>query len=326
LRDGLAFVQRTLHQADRHNILFLASALTFDGLLTAIPFLLLLLVGLTHVAQLSSGSSVQDLQQLFQRFVPPASVPNAAGPFAGVEHFLVGFLRARTTVSLYALPLFLWFATRLFASIRTALTLVYDAPRRPGDRHFVLAYLAGKLRDMMMVLLTAGLLIVTAALSAGLKVVGGRGNELVAAPGLRFFLTGAGHLLAEVIAFGFSVSLFYVVYRHASPRRLPRRAALAGSLVTAGLFEVAKRLYGWYLLHLAVVNRFSADASTGAAILFVLWLYYTALVFLIGAVVAETWDLWSRRHHTGVQPVQLAGQAPGVPHPHAGSSPSLPDP
>ena len=308
MRDGLAFVQRTLHQADRHNILFLASALTFDGLLTAIPFLLLLLVGLSHVAQLSPGSSVQDLQQLFHRFVPPATGPHAAGPFAGVEHFLVGLLRARTTVSYYALPLFLWFATRLFASIRTALTLVYDAPRRPGGRHFVLAYLAGKLRDMMMVLLTVGLLIVNAALSAGLKVLGGRGNELAAtAPGLRFFVTGAGHLLTEIVAFGFSVALFYLVYRHSSPRRLPRGAALAGSLFTAGLFEVAKRLYGWYLLHLAVVNRFSADASTGAAILFVLWLYYTALVFLIGAVVAETWDLWSRRRHPGLEPIQLAG-------------------
>jgi uncharacterized BrkB/YihY/UPF0761 family membrane protein len=43
-------------------------------------------------------------------------------------------------------------------------------------------------------------------------------------------------------------------------------------------------------------------------ILFVLWLYYTALVFLIGAVVAETWDLWYRQRGIGGQrPVQLAG-------------------
>lgn len=263
-------------------------------------------MGLTHVAKLSSGSSVQDLHQLFQRFVPPATATGDAGPFAGVERFLVGFLKARATVSYYALPLFLWFATRLFASIRTSLTLVYDAPRRPGDRHFVLAYVAGKLRDMMMVVLTVGLLVLNAALSAGLKVVSSRGDELVlSVPALEFFVSGLGQLLTQVTAFGFAISLFYLVYRHASPRRLPRGAALAGSVFTAGLFEVAKRLYGWYLLHLAVVNRFSADASTGAAILFVLWLYYTALVFLIGAVVAETWDLWSRQHRT-LEPVQLA--------------------
>ena len=67
--------------------------------------------------------------------------------------------------------------------------------------------------------------------------------------------------------------------------------------VTAGLFEVAKILYGWYIVHAAVVNRFSTDASTGVAILFVVWIYYTALVFLVGAVVGETWDLRSRQKH-----------------------------
>ena len=33
------------------------------------------------------------------------------------------------------------------------------------------------------------------------------------------------------------------------------------------------------------------DANIGAAVLFVLWIYYTAIVFLLGGVVAETWEL-----------------------------------
>lgn len=295
-------------QADRHNLPFLASALTFDALLAAIPFLLLVLVALTHVAHLSPRSSVQDLQQLFQRLVPP-SASQGAGPFVAVEKFLLGLTRARATVSLYAVPLFIWFATRLFASIRTSLTLVYDVPRRPTGQHFVIGYLAGKLRDAMMVLLTVALVLVNAGLGGGLKVLGARGRELIAGvPALGFFVSGLGALVTQVVAFGFSVLLFYVVYRHACPRRLPRLAALAGSLFTALLFEVAKRGFGWYLHHLAVVNRFSADANLGAVLLFVLWLYYTALVFLLGAVVAETWDLWHRQRGTGgLGPVQLAG-------------------
>lgn len=291
-----------LHQADRHNIPFLASALTFDGLLAAIPFLLLLLVALTHLAALSSGgSTAQDLHQLFQRFVPPGADINGAGPFAAIEKFLVGFTRARATVSYFALPLFLWFATRLFASIRTSLTLVYDAPRRPG-RHFVLSYLTGKVRDMMMVLLTVALLTVNAGLTAVLKVFSTRSDALGASlPWLKFFVSGLGQILTQFTTFAFAVSLFYLVYRHASPKRLPRLAAVAASIFVALLFEVAKRLYGWYLVHMAVVNRFSADASTGAALLFVVWMYYTALVFLIGAVVGETWDLLGRQKTATVQ-------------------------
>ncbi len=295
-------------QADRHNLPFLASALTFDALLAAIPFLLLVLVALTHVAHLSPRSSAQDLQQLFQRLMPPTG-SDGEGPFAAVEKFFLGLTRARGTISLYAIPLFVWFSTRLFASIRTSLTLVYDVPRRSTGQHFIIGYLLGKLRDAVMVVLTVSLIIANAVLSGGLKIIGARGQELISAvPALGFFVSGLGYVVTQVVAFGFSVLVFYLVYRHASPRRLPRRAALAGSLFTAVLFEFAKRAFGWYLHNLAVVNRFSADANIGAVILFVLWLYYTALVFLIGAVVAETWDLWHRQRGIGgLRPVQLAG-------------------
>jgi membrane protein len=260
------------------------------------------LVGLTHVAHLSPSSTSQDLHQLFQRLVPPATAEDAAGPFGLVEKWLLGLTRARATVSLYALPLFIWFATRLFSSVRTALTLVYDAPRRREGQHYILGYLFGKLRDAMMVMATLGLVVGNAVLTTGLKLLSARGHDLDASlPTMAFFVTGLGHAVTELVAFSFSVSLFYLVYRHASPRRLSRRAAFTGSVFTAVLFELAKLVFSWYLHNLAVVSRFSADANVGAVILFVLWLYYTTVVFLVGAVVSETWDLWGRR------PVQLAG-------------------
>lgn len=296
LHNAGALAGRVLNQADRHNLPFLASALTFDALLASIPFLLILLVGLTHITHLSAGSTSEDVRQLFQRLVPPASVGQGNGPFALIEAWVLGLVRSRGTISLLAIPLFLWFATRLFASVRTSLTLLYDVPRRSSSRPLVLAYvlgyLGGKLRDAMMVLLTVALLVGNAILTTGLRLLGVRGREL---------------LLTEVIAFAFSVSVFYVVYRHASPRRLPRRAALAGSVFTAALFEVAKRLYSWYLQNVAVVNRFSTDANLGAAVLFVLWMYYTALVFLLGAVVAEAWDISSRQRASAAIPPGAAG-------------------
>jgi membrane protein len=263
-------------------------------LLAAIPFLLLVLVALTHMAQLLANSEAQDLHSLFQRFLPPGSDAAGSGAFREIADFLTKFAENRGTVSLYAVPAFIWFATRLFASIRTGISLVYDAPRRP--QHFVLAFLSGKLRDAMMVLLMVALLVASATLGTGLKLMDSLGRTLAQEwPRVEFFITGLGNVITQVTAFAISVSLFYVIYRHASPRRLPRPACLVGSVFTAALFEVAKRLYAWYLQNTATVSRFSLDASTGALILFVLWLYYTALVFLLGAVVAETWDLHRRQ-------------------------------
>jgi hypothetical protein len=47
-------------------------------------------------------------------------------------------------------------------------------------------------------------------------------------------------------------------------------------------FEIAKRLYGLYLRGATGYGTAAADASLGAAALFVVWLYYSALVFLLG--------------------------------------------
>jgi membrane protein len=82
-----------------------------------------------------------------------------------------------------------------------------------------------------------------------------------------------------------------VTYRYASIRRLPWKTALLASIFTAVLFEVAKRLYGLYLANFASFESQGGDANLGAVVLFILWVYYTALVFLLGAVVAETWEL-----------------------------------
>jgi membrane protein len=141
-----------------------------------------------------------------------------------------------------------------------------------------------------MVIGTVSLFLVNTALSTMLTIVWARGSERVI-PQVAFLFSNVGRLLTELLAFVFSISLFYLTYRYASVRRLPWRTALLASTFTAVLFEVAKRLYGLYLAHFASVGSSGGDANIGAAVLFILWIYYTAIVFLLGGVVAETWEL-----------------------------------
>ena len=108
---------------------------------------------------------------------------------------------------------------------------------------FLLNWLAGKARDSAMVVATVVLFLANTTLSTVITIAWARGSERVI-PQLAFFFSTAGRLLGELLAFAFSVSLFYVTYRYASVRRLPWRTALLASTFTAVLFEVAKRLYG----------------------------------------------------------------------------------
>jgi membrane protein len=279
-----------LQAADEDNIPFLASALTFDALLAAVPFILLLLIGFTHVAQAVTHGPELDTLELFHRFLPPHSGLPDRDPFGVMERLLTGITKNRGTLSVYAAPAFLWFSTRLFGGIRTSLNDIYDVSLRPPrPRPFVAVYLLAKLRDSIMVVGTVILFLTNTLLTTGLTVLQARGTASV--PQLAFFVSTLGRILAEVLAFAFSVSLFYVTYRYASIRRLPWKTALLASIFTAVLFEVAKRLYGLYLANFASFESQGGDANLGAVVLFILWVYYTALVFLLGAVVAETWEL-----------------------------------
>ncbi|HZN97955.1 MAG TPA: YihY/virulence factor BrkB family protein [Gemmatimonadales bacterium] len=283
-------MRRTLQAADEDNVPFLASALTFDALLASVPFILLLLIGLTHFAQAVTHEPEVDTIYLFHRFLPPHSTLPNRDPFAIVERLLTGITEKRGQLSLYAVPTFLWFSTRLFAGIRTALNDIYDVSLRPErQRGFIMVFLLAKLRDAAMVVGTVVLFLANTLLTTGLTILQARGAETV--PQLGFFVSTLGRYLTELLAFSFSVSLFYVTYKYASVRRLPWKTAVVAATFTALLFELAKRLYALYLTNFASLEGLGGDANLGAVVLFILWVYYTAIVFLLGAVVAETWEL-----------------------------------
>ncbi len=74
--------------------------------------------------------------------------------------------------------------------------------------------------------------------------------------------------------------LFALIYRYMPGRRLVWRVVLCGGLLTAVLFDIGRWGIGIYLAHSTQPSAFGA-ASSFAALL--LWLYYTALIFLYGA-------------------------------------------
>ncbi len=262
------FLRRVAIGAYEDNIPFLASALTFDALLAAVPFVLLLLAALGYLAQ--GGEAREDILRLFSQLTPSAS-PGQDNPLAPAEQLLANLVNSRAGLSLVGVPLFVWFSTRLFGAARAALNEVFDTREsRP--------WLAGKGLDLLMVLAALVLVIVNAVLTV----------ILTSWPWFTRFVAG-------LTTFGLGVVLFFVVYTVAPSRKVPWDTALVASAVASLGFEVAKKLYGLYLAEFATVDRLISNANVIAVLLLVLWLYYTAIVFLIGGEVAETYDLMRRQ-------------------------------
>jgi membrane protein len=258
-----------------------------------VPFLLLLLAGLTWLAE-AVIVTAPDPRSLFERFFPPHA-SGAGDPFATAEAILERIARFGQRVTLVAVPAFLWFSTRAFASVRTALNDIYDVSLRPGrHRHFLLGLVFGKLRDLSMVVMTLLLFVTSNAITTALALLQVRGEAWT--PRFAFWVTSFGHLLGQVVAYLFIVVLFFFLYRFASTRKIRWKAALVASLFAGTMFEIARRVFAFYVVNVASWNRASADAQLGAIILAVLWVYYSALVFLLGGVVAETWELRRLQH------------------------------
>ena len=90
-------------------------------------------------------------------------------------------------------------------------------------------------------------------------------------------LTG---VLDFIVSTALVAGLFALVYRYMPARRLAWRYVLWGGVLTAMLFHLGRWAIGLYLARSATPSAFGAAASFVALLL---WLYYTAQIFLFSA-------------------------------------------
>jgi membrane protein len=87
-------------------------------------------------------------------------------------------------------------------------------------------------------------------------------------------------VLELVVSTALGTGLIALIYRYLPAYRLAWRHVLRGALVTALLFQVGRWAIGLYLGRATEPTSFGAAASFAALLL---WLYYSAQIFLIGA-------------------------------------------
>jgi membrane protein len=269
--------RRTLEAAYEDNIAFLASGLSFDLLLTLIPFIFLLLAVLAYLVQHQITTQQITLHELLARLLPTVSDGGGADAFQSVEGALAAVLRKRGQLTLIGVPLFVWFSTRLFGGLRAALNDVFDTDER---RPWPLA----KSVDVLMVVVTGLFLIANGWLAAYEARNAGAVSQ-------NFLIHWAWSLSMEVVAFALDIAMFFVVFKILPGRRINWRTALVASTFCSLGFEITKRLYALYVARFVTFDRVASDANVAALLLFLLWVYYTCYLFLLSGEVAETFDL-----------------------------------
>jgi len=93
-----------------------------------------------------------------------------------------------------------------------------------------------------------------------------------------------GRFIAAVVTFLGTFGLFYLIYRMLPERKLSHTALLIGAVASTILFSVGRIAIGLYLGHTDAVAAFGAAGSLAVVLI---WVYYSAVAFFVGALVAR---------------------------------------
>jgi membrane protein len=250
------------------------AAIAFFTVTSMAPLLLIVIAiaGLVFgrdAAQAAISAQLSGLMGQQTAEVLETAVANASDPSASTLAAVVGVATLLVT------------ASGAFGEIQSALNKIWKS--KPSGTT-VSRLLRARAASLGLVATLGFLLVVSLAASAAITAFGRQLDAVL--PFGQFVMQALNFVLSFVLI---SV-LFAAVYKILPDRRLAWRDVIMGAGVTAFLFIVGKSLIGWYIGSSNVASTYGA---AGSLIVLLLWVYYTAQIFLLGAELTKA---YTNRH------------------------------
>jgi membrane protein len=269
----------------------MGAALAYYTMFSIAPLLLIVIsiAGLIFGVEAARGEIFSQLQGLMGQQGADAVqglLESVSKPAESITAMLVGTI------------LLLIGATTVFGELQDSLDRIWRAPKR--NKGGIWSLLRARLLSFGMIMGIGFLLMVSLVVSAALAALGKLWGPLFA----------DWEMLANVIdflvSFVFSTTVFAMIYKIMPRAKVDWADVWIGAAVTALLFTIGKFLIGLYIGKSGVTSGFGA---AGSLVVVLVWVYYSAQIFLMGAEFTWAYALTfgSRKE----QPVPAA--APAVP-------------
>jgi membrane protein len=187
------------------------------------------------------------------------AVASAASKSSGVVATIIGIITLMVT------------ASGVFGEMQTALNVIWKA--KP-EGTTVSRLIRARAASLGLVAALGFLLMVSLVVSTVLMAFGNYLDSIL--PFGQVILT----VLNIVVSLVLISFLFAAIYKVLPDRNLEWGDVTVGAIVTGVLFTIGKSLISWYIGSSAVASSFGA---AGALIILLLWVYYSAQIFLLGA-------------------------------------------
>ncbi|HEX4928247.1 MAG TPA: YihY/virulence factor BrkB family protein [Burkholderiales bacterium] len=269
----------------------MGAALSYYSLFSIAPLLLIVIgiAGLAFGEDAARGAIVVQLQDLIGRDsakAVQALLEAADKPKQGILSTLIG------------VAVLLLGSTTVFAELQNDLDRIWRAPAREQASGWW-QLLRTRLLSFGMILGIAFLLMVSLVLSTALAALG------------RWWSPAFGdwealaHGVDIAVSFALITVVFALIYRFIPRVHVAWHDVWLGAAVTSLLFALGKFLIGLYLGRSAIASTFGA---AGSLVVLLVWVYYSAQIFLFGAEFT-----WVYAHALGSRRTQAGTRGDGPP-------------
>lgn len=273
------FAKRVWDNAGEDNIFFLTGGISFNILLAAVPFMLLLLSCLGYLLNEDTAQASQSVYQFIENLLPP----HDESPGSPLHTLLDDLVQARGQVGLIGLLGFVWFSTRLFGSLRTVLAEVFDIEETRG-------IVGGKIFDVKITIVATLLFALYTVLNALIGIATARSAQQLRETGIEAdVISGLTTSVGRAVAFFSLTLMFFALYKYLPSRRIRWQSAALGAVFTGVFFELFKIFFTAYLAGFAPGSLYTGTLYT--IVIIVLWVYYSSFFFIVGGEVGQVYEL-----------------------------------
>jgi membrane protein len=281
-KDVLSLLQETWQEFQKDEAGQLGAALSYYATFSIFPLLLLLLAGLGFVLNywpVAIDAQAQILAIISQNFSPQLSTTVAQ---------ILGVLKDRAGAATgIGLVVLLVGASGVFQQLDTSFNKIWNVPEKAQTTGIIttaISVLRDKLFSFGMVLSVGFLMMVSLALTGVSQALLGVLAEVPVVGGI--FGYAAGLLITLLL----STLIFALLFKYLPRTDVRWGDVWLGALITAIVWEIAKRLLGLYI---GKSSYASAYGAVGTVLVLMAWVYFSSQVLFLGA---EFTEVYSRRY------------------------------
>ena len=278
-KNGLrAYWSRVIELVKQVDVIFNASAVTFNLFICAIPFTLILISIIGYV--LSIDTAYMELVRYGTELLPDITYEQTNSVTLEseriVQTLLAPLIQGRNVLGITGIIIMLFFTQSLFHSLKLVLFNVFDIQKRSHPLKSILANFLG-LGLLVTVFLFFSLLVSFVSLF-DLRTIAVPLTEIV------IELLWVYEVLDILLPLLFTYMLAFVIFRFMSEREISISDALQGAALFTVLFESAKLLLSLYLSYAMSRYEFVYQGYT-VIIVLALWVFYLSILFVLSAIL-----------------------------------------